>query len=311
MLFKHLGGDLPVDFGAGELLQQLRALFGFGVKKGGELALGEEHRAGKAAVIEAGERGGHLQLVFDFVGKNLPIVAAGQLDAGRLQVAVGLVARAVLAPEGAVGGAFDLKLNFSQAFGGIAGHQIVLRLRHAAQARRFVVQREADSVQQRRFPGPRRPDDREQPVAGEGFGGEINFPLAFQRVKVFQTQAQNFHKCSSPFRLCSVSLNSCSRRCCCGSSRFSSAQATSKNLLNPQFAEGFPPLAGQNALALGAAAAHQQHFHRQRFAAGLDLALNIVQIFIAGDFNIQPGGGQFRAVLPLVKLFADAGEIAL
>ena len=54
--------------------------------KGGELALGEEHRAGKAAVIEAGERGGHLQLIFDFVGQDLPIVAAGQLDAGRSQL---------------------------------------------------------------------------------------------------------------------------------------------------------------------------------------------------------------------------------
>jgi hypothetical protein len=37
MLFKHLCGNLAVDFGAGQLFQQLGAFFRFGVEEGGEL----------------------------------------------------------------------------------------------------------------------------------------------------------------------------------------------------------------------------------------------------------------------------------
>ena len=39
MFFKHLRGNLAVNFGAGQLFQQLGALFRFGVEEGGKLAL--------------------------------------------------------------------------------------------------------------------------------------------------------------------------------------------------------------------------------------------------------------------------------
>lgn len=87
-------------------------------------------------------------------------------------------------------------------------------------------------------------------------------------------------------------------------------QAAGKHLFHLQFAQRFPLNAGQNAFTLGATAAHQQHFHRQRFGLLLNFSLDIVQVFIAGDFDIQPDRRLLRAILPLLKLFADAGEIA-
>ena len=180
MLFKDLCRNLAVNLGAGQLLQQLGALFRFRVQEGGELPLRQQHRAGEAAIVQAGERGGQFQLIFDLIGEDLAVLAARQLDARNLQVAVRLVSRPVLAPEGAVGDAFYLKLHFRQAFGSVAGHQIVLRLRHAAQARGFVIQRQTDSIQQGGFSGAGWPGNREQSVAGEGLSGEINFPFAFE-----------------------------------------------------------------------------------------------------------------------------------
>ena len=61
---------------------------------------------------------------------------------------------------------------------------------------------------------------------------------------------------------------------------------------------------------MGAAAANQQHFHRQIFGLGLNFSLNIMEIFVTGNFNIQPDDRLLRGVPPLGKLFADAGEIA-
>jgi hypothetical protein len=51
---------------------------------------------------------------------------------------------------------------------------------------------------------------------------------------------------------------------------------------------------------LGAAAAHQQHFHRQIFGLRLNFTLNIMQIFVAGDFDIQPDD-RLLGVPPLVS----------
>ena len=43
MFFKDLGGNLAVNFGPGELFQQLGALLRFGVEEGGELPLRQQH----------------------------------------------------------------------------------------------------------------------------------------------------------------------------------------------------------------------------------------------------------------------------
>lgn len=70
------------------------------------MPLGKQHRAGEAAIVEAGKRRGLLQLVRDFIGEDFAVSAARQLDAGRLQIAIRLVTGPVLAPESAVGDAF-------------------------------------------------------------------------------------------------------------------------------------------------------------------------------------------------------------
>ena len=49
-------GDLAIDLGAGQLLQQFGALAGLRVKKRGELPLRQHHRAGKALEVEARQR---------------------------------------------------------------------------------------------------------------------------------------------------------------------------------------------------------------------------------------------------------------
>ncbi len=119
---------MAVDLSAGQLFQQLGAFFRFGIEKCGELPLRQQHRTGKTTVIQPGKLGGHLQLVFDFIGEDFAVGAAGQLYARDLQVALRLIARPVLAPESAIGFAPNLKLNFGQTLGGVAGHQVVLRL---------------------------------------------------------------------------------------------------------------------------------------------------------------------------------------
>ena len=130
-----------------------------------------------------------LQLVRDFIGEDFAIFAAGQLHARRLQVAVRLVACPVLAPECAVGDAFYLKLHFRQTLGGISRHQVVLCLGNLTQARRFVIKRQTDGVEQGGFTCACGAGNGKQPVAGKGFSGKVNFPLALEGVEIFQTQA--------------------------------------------------------------------------------------------------------------------------
>ena len=208
MLFKHQRGDLPVDFCSGQLFQKLGALFWLRIEKRSELPLRQQHGAGKASVIQPGKRCRHLQLIFDLIGEDFSVGAARQLHARHLQVSVRLIAGAVLAPESAVRLAFNLELHFSKAFGRIAGHQIVLRLRNGAQARRLVIERKTDGVEQRGFPRAGRPGDGKQPVAGKRFCREIDFPFSLQGVEVFQAQAENFHASASPASVCTVALNS-------------------------------------------------------------------------------------------------------
>jgi hypothetical protein len=78
-------------------------------------------------------------------------------------------------------------------------------------------------------------------------------------------------------------------------------QTACKHLLDLQFAERFPPLSRQDAFALGAAAANQQHFHRQIFGLSLNFALNIMQIFVTGNFDIQPDDRLLRRIPPLLS----------
>ncbi len=227
VFFKYHRRDLAVDLGAGQLFQQLGSLFRFGIQEGSKLPLGEQHRAGKAAIVQPRQGGGELQLIFHLIGEDFTVGAQRQLDARYLEVAPGLVAGAVLAPEGAVGHAFYLKLHLGQALGGVAGHQVVLRLRHVAQARRLMIERQADSIQQGGFSRAGGAGDGEQAVAGKRLGGKINLPFPLQGVNVLQAQAEDFHTSCSWVSSSTVALKRVRTRWPCASSGSSSARRRS------------------------------------------------------------------------------------
>ena len=183
-LFKHLARDVAVNLGAGQFLQQLGAVVGAGVQKGGKTALGQQHGLGEAGKVQA-RNGGHApELVHALAAQNGAFaggpVHTGQLHFGRLQRAVHLVTRAALAPEGAVHRAFHLKLHLGQAVHRVARHDVVGGCRDAFQARGLVVQRQANGVQQGRFARAGGAGDGKQAVVGKGRLGEVNAPLPFE-----------------------------------------------------------------------------------------------------------------------------------
>ena len=139
-----------------------------------------------------------LQLVRDFIGEDFAVSAARQLDAGRLQIAIRLVTGPVLAPESAVGDAFYFKFDFRQTLGGIAGHQVVLRLGDLVQARRLMIERRANGIEQRGFPGPGGAGNGEQAIAGERLGGKVYLPFPFQGVEVFRRRLRIFMRFRPP-----------------------------------------------------------------------------------------------------------------
>lgn len=171
---------------------------GFAFRKAANCPQGKQHRAGEAAIVEAGKRRGLLQLVRDFIGEDFAVSAARQLDAGRLQIAIRLVTGPVLAPESAVGDAFYFKLDLRQTLGGIAGHQVVLRLGDLVQARRLMIERRANGIEQRGFPGPGGAGNGEQAIAGERLGGKVYLPFPFQGVEVFRRRLRIFMRFHPP-----------------------------------------------------------------------------------------------------------------
>ena len=198
-LFGSLGalvdllGYLPVNLGAGQLLQQLGALVGIGFEKRRKAALGQQHGLGEALEIEAGQLSGETFLLADLVGEYFAIGDTCQLDLGRLQRTVDLVARAALAPEGAVALPLDLELDLGQAVGGMPRHQLVATGRQRAHARRAVVQRQANGVEQGGLARTGRPGDGEQAATGERLGSEVDLPLALEGIEVLEAQAEDFH----------------------------------------------------------------------------------------------------------------------
>ncbi|MPM49172.1 hypothetical protein SDC9_95900 [bioreactor metagenome] len=75
----------------------------------------------------------------------------------------------------------------------MARHDVVDGLRLRAQARRLVVQRQADRIQQRGFACPRRAGDRKQAALGQRRHGEVDAPFALERVEILQLKTANFH----------------------------------------------------------------------------------------------------------------------
>ena len=178
-LLKNPARNIAVDFAAGQFFQQLCTLVGAGVEECRKAALGKQHGFGKAREIEAGDLGDALQLVIALRAED-GAIAIGEFDLGGLQCAIGLVTRTALAPESTVDGTFDFELDLGQTVGGVPRHDVVVRGRDGLQARRLVVKREADGVEQCRFASAGRAGDGEQAVVGERRLGEVDGPFALQ-----------------------------------------------------------------------------------------------------------------------------------
>ena len=98
----HGDGDAAVDFGAGDLFEQRRAFVRCSAEEGGEVALGEEHSAGEALVVHAGEAFDGGGDVFEAGGEEFAAFGVGQFVFGVLEFAACFAPRAVLAPVAAV-----------------------------------------------------------------------------------------------------------------------------------------------------------------------------------------------------------------
>ena len=197
--------DATVDIGAGQFFEQLGALIGRGLQEGGKASLGQQHGLGKARKVQSGDFGDAPGFVLDMGGEYAAVRHQCQLHPGSLKGGIRLAARAALAPEGAVGHALDFELHLGFALAGVARHDVVAAA-DAVEARRLVIERKADGIEQRGLASARGSGDGKQAVVGKGGSGEVDVPLALERVQVLQPQFENSHAaapCSS-WRPCST-----------------------------------------------------------------------------------------------------------
>ena len=188
----HGDGDAAVDFGAGDLFEQRRAFVRCGAEEGGEVALGEEHGAGEALVVHAGEAFDGGGDVFEAGGKEFAAFGVGQFVFGVLEFAACFAPRAVLAPMAAVAPGAGAEGDFGVAGAAVAAHDFVACFADARKARGAAVEGEADGVEDGGFARAGR--------AGQGVdvvvvGGvvEVDFPGAGQGVQVGEADGVDTH----------------------------------------------------------------------------------------------------------------------
>ena len=123
--FVDADGDLAVDLGAGDLLQDRCPLVGRCLEEGGEATLGQQHGAGEAIEIHAGSR---LDLAGDAVEASLKQsagVGVGDLVPGLLKLAIRLATGPMLAPVAAEATGLGREGDLGEALAGVAGHDLV------------------------------------------------------------------------------------------------------------------------------------------------------------------------------------------
>ena len=195
-----VGGDgkLAVNFRAGDLFQNRAALIRPRLQEGGKTALGKQHGAGEALKIQPGDGFDARLHVFLPGFQHLTAVGIGDFVARRLQRAVRLFARALLAPMAAPAAMLGFKGDFGKTFAGLPREDFVGVFADFAQPGRAAVKRQTDGVEHGGFARAGRPGEGKQPVLREGRVREVNVPRPGQRIEVLKADVQDAHGMSIP-----------------------------------------------------------------------------------------------------------------
>ncbi len=213
-------GQLTVDFGAGDALQQFGALAGARFEKGGEIPLREQ---GRTAELLEGEPEAMVD-DFQHFGFGAPEHLArrqiGQGQALRLQTPLGPIARPAHLPAAAITPAVvAAKIDFGVSLGGapaqdaahvVATQQQFLRLAAATHRHRRTVgqpwhgieQGQTEGVEEGALAGAGRSGDGEQTGRTENVAVQLNGEVAGQAGQVAAANGENPHP-SSPASACS------------------------------------------------------------------------------------------------------------
>jgi hypothetical protein len=206
---EHRNRDRLERVGARERLQQLRALVLVCLQERGELVLRQQHRARELCEVEADARLDRLQHLGLEVPDGDAVVATCERHLDLLQLPVGTVAGTPDAPARAVRDAIvahelhhrlRLRRPPAQQVSSVLGREgDVSCIRQAAahtrraEARRVVVQREAQGIQQRALAGTRGAADREQPGIAQGRQAEVHREGLGERGEIAPGDGEDLH----------------------------------------------------------------------------------------------------------------------
>jgi len=189
-------GDLPIDRGPGDFLEQFGAGAGVGLEEAGELALGEQHRAEKAIVVQSGELGDLPLRLGDFLREDLTGGKGDHLAAGILEFSVGLLVRPLTLPKAAEAAACAGEVDLRPGFAGVAAHD-GFRAGGVAVACDAAIERQRDGVEQGGLACARLAGDGEEAPQRERRTREVDLQLPSQGVEVAEAQSQDSHAAPS------------------------------------------------------------------------------------------------------------------
>src|SRR5690554_5701644 len=187
-------GYLAVDLCARDLLQDRSPIIRCRLKERGEAALGKQHGTGKTIKVHTGSR-------LDLVGytshlgfEDLAGISIGNFMFRSLELAIRLLACPMLAPMTAVTPTLGFEGHLGKTFAGLPGHDFVSALGNLVQARRPPIEGKTDSIEDRSLTRAGRAGNGEDAVRREGWVHQVDFPLAYQGVQVFEAYLQYSHR---------------------------------------------------------------------------------------------------------------------
>ncbi len=206
------------------------------------------------------------------------------------------------APERAIAGPPDLELDFGQTLVGVPGHQFVAAGRDGIHARRAMVEREADRIEQRRLARAGKARDGEQAAVLERRPREVDLPFALERAEIAQAQAEDLHAAPAPaFALFATSRDDFTvERHQAVAQRIVERlafEAACEDVVGRQFVEGFPRFAVEARRRRGALAPDAQYLDRQALGQYVDARLEVAQVIVGRHHDFEPDGTALGCLL--------------